>query len=80
MSVEDGERVRGVVRPAVENEGYDVVVAEEAEAALTHLCAVGVLDVTIADRGPGGRAEWDLSDPPTMAAVPRLGHRLGVQR
>ncbi|MFQ6226082.1 hypothetical protein [Nocardia sp. NPDC002869] len=34
MIVEDGERVRGVVRPAVENEGYDVAVAENAVAAV----------------------------------------------
>lgn len=80
MIVEDGERVRGVVRPAAEDEGYDVAVAEEAEAALTHLCAIGVPDATIADRRPGGRAERDLSDPRTVAAVPGPGHRLGVQR
>jgi CheY-like chemotaxis protein len=80
MIVEDGERVRGAVRPAVENEGYDVAVAEEAEAALTYLCAIGVPDVTIADRRPGGRAERDLSGPRTAAAVPGLGHRLDVQR
>ncbi|MEV0106409.1 hypothetical protein AB0H42_08710 [Nocardia sp. NPDC050799] len=80
MIVEDGERVRGTVRPAVENEGYDVAVAEEAVAALTHLCAIGVHDATIADRRPGGRAVRDLSDPRTVASVPGLGHRLDVQR
>ncbi|MGW5749484.1 hypothetical protein [Nocardia rhamnosiphila] len=80
MIVEDGERVRGVVRPAVEDEGYDVAVAEEAEAALTPLCAIGVPDATIVDRRPGGRAEWDLSDLRTVAAIPGPGHRLGVQR
>ncbi|MEV0361441.1 hypothetical protein [Nocardia fusca] len=77
MIAEDDERIRDVVRPAVENEGYDV---EEAEAALTYLCAIGVPDVTIADRRLGGRAERDLSGPGTVAAVPGLGHRLDAQR
>ncbi len=80
MIVEDGERVRGAVCPAVENEGYDVAVAEEAEAALTHLRAIGVSDVAIADPRPGGRAERRLSRPRTVAAVPGLGDRLDVQR
>jgi CheY-like chemotaxis protein len=80
MIAEHGERIRDVVRPAVENEGYDVAVAEEAEAALTYLCAMGVPDVTIADRRPGGRAERDLSGPGAVADVPGLGHRLDAQR
>lgn len=80
MIVEDGERVRGAVRPAVEGEGYDVAVAEEAEAALTYLCVIGVSDVTIADRRPGGRAEREISGPRTVAAVPGLGHRLDAHR
>lgn len=78
MIVEDGERVRDAVRPAVENEGYDVAVAEEA--ALTHLCAIGVSDVMIADPRPGGSVERTLSGPPTVAAGPGLGDRLDVQR
>jgi DNA-binding NtrC family response regulator len=80
MSVENGERIRGAVRPAVEDEGYDVAVAEKAEAALTFLCAIGVPGVTIADRRPGGSAERDLCGPRTVAAVPGLGHRLDAHR
>ncbi|WP_157107133.1 hypothetical protein [Nocardia grenadensis] len=79
MIVEDGERVRGAVRPAVPNEGYDVATAEEAEAALTP-CATGVSGVLIVDPGPGGGADRDLSDSRIVAAVGGLGHLLDVQR
>lgn len=80
MIVEDGERVGGAVRPAVMNEGYDVAMAEAAEAALTHPCTTGDLGVRIVDPGPGGRAGRDLSDPRIVAAVRGLGYLLDVQR
>lgn len=75
MIVED-ERVRGAVRPATQNEGYDVAVAE---AALAHPCATGVPGATIIAPRPGGGAGQELSDPRIVAAVRGLGYRLDVQ-
>ncbi|ASF06889.1 MULTISPECIES: response regulator transcription factor [Nocardia] len=49
MIVEDDDRVRGALRLAMEDEGYDVAEAEEAEDALTHLRSNGVPDVMIVD-------------------------------
>jgi DNA-binding response OmpR family regulator len=49
MIVEDDTRVRGALRLAMEDEGYDVAEAEEAEDALTHLRSNGVPDVMIVD-------------------------------
>lgn len=80
MIVEDGERARGAVRPAVTNEGYDVAMAEGAEAALTHPCAIGVPGVPRVDPGPGGRLGWDSSDSRIVAAVRGPGYLLDVQR
>lgn len=80
MIVEDDERVRGAVRPATQNEGYDVAVAEEAEAALTRPCAIGVPGATIIAPRPGGGAGRELPDPRIAAAVRGLGYRLDVQR
>lgn len=54
MIVEDDDRVRGALRLAMEDEGYDVAEAEEAEAALTHLRTIGVPDVMIVDLMLGG--------------------------
>ncbi|MFI2230223.1 hypothetical protein [Nocardia testacea] len=78
MIVED-ERVRGAVRPATQNEGYDVAVAEEAEAALAHPCATGVPGATIIAPRPGGGAGQELFDPRIVAVVRGLGYRLDVQ-
>ncbi|WP_067564875.1 response regulator transcription factor [Nocardia acidivorans] len=49
MIVEDDDRVRGALRLAMEDEGYDVAEAEEAETALEHLRDHGVPDVMIVD-------------------------------
>ncbi|WP_063048876.1 response regulator transcription factor [Nocardia arthritidis] len=54
MIVEDDDRVRGALRLAMEDEGYDVDEAEEAEDALTHLRSNGVPDVMIVDLMLGG--------------------------
>lgn len=54
MIVEDDDRVRGALRLAMEDEGYDVAEAEEAEAALIHLRTFGVPDVMIVDLMLGG--------------------------
>ena len=54
MIVEDDDRVRGALRLAMEDEGYDVAEAEEAEAALSHLRTIGVPDVMIVDLMLGG--------------------------
>lgn len=54
MIVEDDDRVRGALRLAMEDEGYDVAEAEEAEAALTYLRTTGVPDVMIVDLMLGG--------------------------
>ncbi|BDU07002.1 response regulator transcription factor [Nocardia cyriacigeorgica] len=54
MIVEDDDRVRGALRLAMEDEGYDVEEAEEAEDALTHLRSNGVPDVMIVDLMLGG--------------------------
>lgn len=49
MIVEDDDRVRGALRLAMEDEGYDVAEAEEAEDALVHLRDYGAPDVMIVD-------------------------------
>ncbi|MFF2550891.1 response regulator transcription factor [Nocardia sp. NPDC058058] len=49
MIVEDDDRVRGALRLAMEDEGYDVAEAEAAETALEHLRDHGVPDVMIVD-------------------------------
>ena len=49
MIVEDDDRVRGALRLAMEDEGYDVEEAEEAEDALEHLRDNGAPDVMIVD-------------------------------
>ncbi|MRH87465.1 response regulator [Nocardia sp. SYP-A9097] len=49
MIVEDDDRVRGALRLAMEDEGYDVAEAQEAETALEHLRDHGVPDVMIVD-------------------------------
>ncbi len=54
MIVEDDDRVRGALRLAMEDEGYDVAEAEQAETALTHLRDNGVPDVMIVDLMLGG--------------------------
>jgi len=54
MIVEDDDRVRGALRLAMEDEGYDVAEAHEAEAALTSLRSNGVPDVMIVDLVLGG--------------------------
>lgn len=54
MIVEDDDRVRGALRLAMEDEGYDVAEAEQAEAALTQLRDNGVPDVMIVDLMLGG--------------------------
>lgn len=54
MIVEDDDRVRGALRLAMEDEGYDVAEAGEAEAALSHLRTIGVPDVMIVDLMLGG--------------------------
>lgn len=54
MIVEDDDRVRGALRLAMEDEGYDVAEAEEAEDALTYLRNNGVPDVMIVDLMLGG--------------------------
>ncbi|MEV3961868.1 hypothetical protein AB0M34_13365 [Nocardia sp. NPDC050193] len=79
MIVEDGERVRGAMHPAVTNEGYDVAMAE---AALTRpcACAIGVPGLPLVDSGPGGGARWVSPDSRIVAAVRGLGYLLDVQR
>lgn len=79
MIAEDGKRARGAVCPAVENEGYAVAMVEEAQAALTRLCAIGLPDATFDDPGPGG-AEREPSGLRITAVVPGRGYRLDVQR
>ncbi|WP_433655318.1 response regulator transcription factor [Nocardia sp. CA-128927] len=59
MIVEDDDRVRGALRLAMEDEGYDVEEAEEAEDALTHLRSNGVPDVMIVDLMLGGMDGFD---------------------
>lgn len=54
MIVEDDDRVRGALRLAMEDEGYDVAEAEQAETALTQLRDNGVPDVMIVDLMLGG--------------------------
>lgn len=54
MIVEDDDRIRGALRMAMEDEGYDVAEAEEAEDALTLLRSNGVPDVMIVDLMLGG--------------------------
>ena len=49
MIVEDDDRVRSALRLAMEDEGYDVAEAEEAEDALEHLRDNGAPDVMIVD-------------------------------
>ncbi|WP_067669541.1 response regulator transcription factor [Nocardia miyunensis] len=49
MIVEDDDRVRDALRLAMEDEGYDVAEAEEAEDALEHLRDNGAPDVMIVD-------------------------------
>ncbi|MFJ1457039.1 response regulator transcription factor [Nocardia wallacei] len=49
MIVEDDDRVRSALRLAMEDEGYDVEEAEEAEDALEHLRDNGAPDVMIVD-------------------------------
>ncbi|MET8797105.1 hypothetical protein ABZV91_11750 [Nocardia sp. NPDC004568] len=80
MIVEDDERVRGAVRPATQNEGYDVAVAGEAEAALTHPCTSSASGTPIVAPGPGDRAGRIPADPLIVAAVRGPGDRLDVQR
>ncbi|PXX57436.1 DNA-binding response OmpR family regulator [Nocardia tenerifensis] len=59
MIVEDDDRVRGALRLAMEDEGYAVEEAEEAEDALTHLRSNGVPDVMIVDLMLGGMDGFD---------------------
>ncbi|MFQ6331823.1 MULTISPECIES: response regulator transcription factor [unclassified Nocardia] len=59
MIVEDDNRVRGALRLAMEDEGYDVAEAEEAEDALIHLRSNGVPDVMIVDLMLGGMDGFD---------------------
>ncbi|MBL1074989.1 response regulator transcription factor [Nocardia sp. 2] len=54
MIVEDDDRVRAALRLAMEDEGYDVAEAEEAEVALRHLRDHGAPDVVIIDLMLGG--------------------------
>ncbi|MEV0297415.1 response regulator transcription factor [Nocardia sp. NPDC050710] len=49
MIVDDDEEVRGTLRVAMEDEGYDVAEAQEAEGALTHLRSNGAPDVMIVE-------------------------------
>ncbi|MFJ4658329.1 response regulator transcription factor [Nocardia sp. NPDC088792] len=49
MIVEDDDRVRAALRLAMEDEGYDVAEAEEAEVALEQLREHGAPDVVIID-------------------------------
>ncbi|MCP2317742.1 DNA-binding response regulator, OmpR family, contains REC and winged-helix (wHTH) domain [Nocardia amikacinitolerans] len=49
LIVEDDDRVRTALRMAMEDEGYDVAEAEEAEIALTHVRRRGAPDVMIVD-------------------------------
>ncbi|UFS95606.1 response regulator transcription factor [Nocardia huaxiensis] len=54
MIVEDDDRVRAALRLAMEDEGYDVSEAEEAEVALRLLRDHGAPDVVIVDLMLGG--------------------------
>ncbi|WP_405139871.1 response regulator [Nocardia sp. NBC_01388] len=54
MIVEDDDRVRGVLRLAMEGEGYEVAEASQAEHALEHLRSHGAPDVMIVDLMLGG--------------------------
>ncbi|WP_330180504.1 response regulator transcription factor [Nocardia sp. NBC_01503] len=54
LVVEDDDRVRLALRLAMEDEGYDVTEAENAENALRHLRTHGVPDVIIVDLMLGG--------------------------
>lgn len=49
MIVDDDEVVRGALRAAMEDEGYDVAEAHEAEDALTYLRSNGAPDVMIVE-------------------------------
>ncbi|MET7771936.1 response regulator transcription factor [Nocardia sp. NPDC005366] len=49
MIVDDDAEVRGALRSAMEDEGYEVSEAEEAEDALTHLRSNGAPDVMIVE-------------------------------
>jgi DNA-binding response OmpR family regulator len=49
LVVEDDNRVRAALRLALEDEGYDVVEAADAESALAHLKDAGPPDVVIID-------------------------------
>ncbi|MEV4126923.1 response regulator transcription factor [Nocardia sp. NPDC049707] len=49
MIVDDDEVVRGALRTAMEDEGYDVAEAHEAEDALTYLRSNGAPDVMIVE-------------------------------
>ncbi|GAA5064220.1 response regulator transcription factor [Nocardia callitridis] len=54
MIVEDDARVRGALRLAMEDEGYEITEAEEAEDALAQLRDNGAPDVIIVDLMLGG--------------------------
>ncbi|MVU78054.1 response regulator [Nocardia sp. ET3-3] len=54
MIVEDDDRVRGVLRLAMEDEGYEVTEAGQAEQALGYLREHGAPDVMIVDLMLGG--------------------------
>lgn len=54
MIVEDDDRVRTALRLAMEDEGYDVAEAEEAEVALKQLRTNGAPDFMIVDLMLGG--------------------------
>ncbi|WP_405136371.1 response regulator [Nocardia sp. NBC_01388] len=54
MIVEDDDRVRGVLRLAMEGEGYEVIEAGGAEQALEYLRDHGAPDVMIVDLMLGG--------------------------
>lgn len=54
LIVEDDDRVRTALRMAMEDEGYDVAEAEQAEIALDHVRDHGAPDVMIIDLMLGG--------------------------
>ncbi|WP_280393154.1 response regulator transcription factor [Nocardia brasiliensis] len=54
LIVEDDDRVRTALRMAMEDEGYDVAEAEQAEVALDHMRDHGAPDVMIIDLMLGG--------------------------
>ncbi|MEU2255324.1 response regulator transcription factor [Nocardia xishanensis] len=49
MIVDDDDQIRGALRMAMEDEGYDVAEAHEAEDALTYLRSNGAPDVMIVE-------------------------------